>query len=281
MHLDLLGTRFRVRTNAASLSEPLAHVLADVVGPDGPVPGRRLLSVVHDVDDDGWWRVYQDCHLEAEHDHPAAALDSLVSVANRAAIEETRRFAAHAGVVELAGVALAVPGASGAGKSTLTAALVMAGAGYVSDEALAIDYDDGLVRGYPKPIALGPESRRVLDLRPPGLWTGADGEGTDSLFTAVDLGGVARTEPMVLAVVVVPRRRPGPPELADGAPGQAVSSLLSMSFNHFRRPADAFGLAVQQARRVRWCTLDYDDAVAAAEVVVERFGAAGAWGDPR
>src|SRR5512136_1043844 len=62
--------------------------------------------------------------------------------------------AVHAGVVASAGAVVAFPGESGAGKSTITAACLVAGFDYVSDEALCIDVADGRVVAYPKPIAL-------------------------------------------------------------------------------------------------------------------------------
>ena len=60
----------------------------------------------------------------------------------------------HAGCVEVDGQAVLLPGRSFSGKSTLTAALVAAGAGYLSDEYAIFDRRSGLVRPFPRPIHL-------------------------------------------------------------------------------------------------------------------------------
>jgi hypothetical protein len=59
----------------------------------------------------------------------------------------------HAGVVTWRGRALVLPGRSRSGKSELVAALLRAGAGYLSDEFAVFD-GDGLVHPYARPLAL-------------------------------------------------------------------------------------------------------------------------------
>jgi hypothetical protein len=63
------------------------------------------------------------------------------------------RLFVHAGVVVLGGRAVLLPGRSGAGKSTLVAALVEAGAEYLSDEFALIDANGG-IHPYARPIRL-------------------------------------------------------------------------------------------------------------------------------
>jgi hypothetical protein len=62
----------------------------------------------------------------------------------------------HAGAVEINGQAIAVVGPSGIGKSYLTIQMVLAGAGFVTDDVLAVDPDPvrGL-RAYPGPRRAG------------------------------------------------------------------------------------------------------------------------------
>jgi len=73
-----------------------------------------------------------------------------------------RRVFVHAGAVEWKGRAILLPGKSLAGKSTLTAALVRAGARYLSDEFAVLD-GAGNVHAWPKPISMRetPTSKQV------------------------------------------------------------------------------------------------------------------------
>jgi hypothetical protein len=69
----------------------------------------------------------------------------------------------HAGVVGVGGRAVILPGASRAGKSTLVAALLRAGATYLSDE-YAVVRSDGRVEPFARPLVLrNQEGERVVD----------------------------------------------------------------------------------------------------------------------
>ena len=74
----------------------------------------------------------------------------------------------HAGVVEVGGQAVVVPGRTLSGKSSLVRALVVAGADYYSDEYAVVDRD-GLVHPYRKPL-----SERVPGQNRPRLYTPDD-----------------------------------------------------------------------------------------------------------
>jgi hypothetical protein len=108
----------------------------------------------------------------------------------------------HAGGVELGGTAFLLPAPSGSGKSTLVAGLVERGAGYLSDELIALEADGSLAHPYPKPIAIKPGSFEVLGhLRPEFL----DGFATEEWYLgpeSVRPGAVGRS--CVPAVCVVP-----------------------------------------------------------------------------
>jgi hypothetical protein len=86
----------------------------------------------------------------------------------------------HAGAVAWAGRALVLPGASGCGKSELVAALVRAGATYLSDEFAVLD-GAGRVHPYARAIAL----------RQPGV--------TRAWTPAPALGGAVGVEPVAPA----------------------------------------------------------------------------------
>jgi hypothetical protein len=83
-------------------------------------------------------------------EHLLAVLESRLhaSVAARA----PRHLFLHAGVVGWQDQAIVLPGASGSGKSTLVAALVDAGASYLSDEFAVID-QAGAVHPFPRRLA--------------------------------------------------------------------------------------------------------------------------------
>lgn len=70
----------------------------------------------------------------------------------------------HAGTVRTPdGRVIVLTGPPSAGKSTLTAALVAAGCDYLGDESIGVDLD-GKVHGYPKPLTLRPDTRRILGI---------------------------------------------------------------------------------------------------------------------
>jgi hypothetical protein len=75
----------------------------------------------------------------------------------------------HAAAAVVEGTAIVLPGAPEAGKTTLVAGLVQAGAGYLTDEAAAIDPSTLDLIPYPKPLSLDRGSWELLpDLAPSG-----------------------------------------------------------------------------------------------------------------
>ncbi|MFZ9015668.1 MAG: hypothetical protein ACO23O_01590 [Ilumatobacteraceae bacterium] len=79
------------------------------------------------------------------------------------ALHATDSIFIHAGAVAIGGTAILLPGRSHVGKSTLVAALVRAGADYLSDEYARIA-PDGSVLPYARPIHLRtPAGRRTID----------------------------------------------------------------------------------------------------------------------
>jgi hypothetical protein len=64
----------------------------------------------------------------------------------------------HASAVSLHGDAALFAADRDSGKSTLAAGLVRAGLSYVSDEAVAFEWETGCIQPYPKPISLDPGS---------------------------------------------------------------------------------------------------------------------------
>ncbi len=120
-------------------------------------------------------------HVQAEM---LAAFTEHVQL-NIAAMAKTRTFI-HAGAVGWQGQAVIIPASTMQGKSTLVAALVKAGAEYLSDEFAVLD-DAGLVHPYPRPISL-----RCHDLT-----------GSKTLVTAAELGGRIAPKPLPLGLVLL------------------------------------------------------------------------------
>lgn len=132
-----------------------------------------------------------------------------------------RRIFVHAGVVGWNGRAILVPGRSGSGKSSLVRALVEAGASYYSDEFAVLDAR-GRVHPYPIPLAIRP---------------GPD-EAARTRYRVEEIGGVAGTRPLPVALIVITRWLEGsqfrPRPLS---PGRAVLELLANTLPARRRPA--------------------------------------------
>lgn len=97
------------------------------------------------------------------------ALDALVALVNQRVVSARKDVLSfHAAAVSVDDAAILAPAASGSGKSTLCAALLGAGADYLSDESVGVGPDGDLL-GYPKPLGFKAGSRKYfsdLDLGP-------------------------------------------------------------------------------------------------------------------
>ncbi|MGZ9118386.1 MAG: hypothetical protein ACXW6A_05935 [Gemmatirosa sp.] len=145
--------------------------------------------------------------IVATHDarHAAALLASDLEF--RVALHARDRLFVHAAAVAWQGRAILVPGRSFSGKSTLAAALLRAGATYLSDE-WAVLGDDGRVAAYP----------RALQLR--------DGEGIPlPAVSAQRLGARVATERVPVGLVVRTTYRPN----AAWQPGRMRSGQMALA----------------------------------------------------
>jgi hypothetical protein len=155
MSLQLPGERASARVRALLP----AHV---AVGESAPAD-ERAVDVAYE------WTCFRgatgsDLHQIVAREHGAAddvialtgdEADAAARLANdlefRSAVHARGRLFVHAAAAEWRGRAVLVPGRSFSGKSTLAAALLRAGAAYLSDEWAVLD-QDGLVHPYPIPI---------------------------------------------------------------------------------------------------------------------------------
>ena len=208
------GTAYRAGLYAFTVE---SHVL----DPDDVIP--RLMSVfgtaVGPASDDARYVIAgdpdrADTYRLIAHDEPIDEVTALGTIVDWVIADVTRRGVAsldggpalHAGAVALDEAGVILAGASGAGKSTLTAALVTAGAAYLSDEVAVIDPAARTVAPFPRPLVLDPESIVAIDglqeRLPPA------GEGFRLMryhVTPQDLGSTIATGPVPLALVVAPR----------------------------------------------------------------------------
>jgi hypothetical protein len=197
-----------------------------------------------------------DAFVEANS--PADALVELT----RLAIAHSPLLCIHAGVVSTPAGLIVVPGPSGLGKTTLVAALVRAGFGYVSDEALAIDRSTGRAAAFPRPLSM------TADVWPPNAGE-PPAAGAESLVAPSVLGAVDSTGGRVSDILLA--RRPGAPALNETRRGEAVVALLRHSFNHFADPAGSFRAVVGLVRRARVWQASYTEAPELAQRLVDQL----------
>jgi hypothetical protein len=116
--------------------------------------GSLTFRVSRNGEEVAWFEDLDDARFEVESD-----------LHFRVAVAAKDHLFVHAGVVEVDGRAIVVPGRTLSGKSSLVMALVATGARYYSDEYAVFD-SDGLVHPYRKPL-----SQRVPDQHRPRLHT--------------------------------------------------------------------------------------------------------------
>jgi len=188
--------------------------------------------------------LYRDCNYLAAHDDKEVMILRALAELNRAAVAATPHFAVHAGVVGSEDHVFVIAADSGGGKSTLTAAMLQQGLEYGSDEALCLD-DEALVVPYPKPISLDSWSWNALGLTPDDTFT------EEAPFTAGDLGAGLLGDRRAPTDLLIPSFTDGYPSLTSLPASAVVSSLLQLSFNHYRDGARAFHLSTSLARKMR------------------------------
>lgn len=244
LRLSVLGTRFVVSGGQEVLAEA-ARLLAPFGSSDG-LAGT-------------------DLHV-GRGMPPAQAVAELVAYLNATALSKVDSLAVHAGVVARDGRAVAFPAPSGAGKSTLVAACLRAGLAYVSDEALCLDWADGAVHPYPRPLSVSAWACTLLGI--PGPEPGM----LERFVTPDELSAKLATEPLSLAHLVLLDRQQGvSAELRPATRQEAAAALLERSFTHWKRPERAFELAHHLAGAAQPWRLTLGDPRAAAPLLAGLF----------
>lgn len=266
----LLGVVFRLASTSAAIGDILETLLSPFGSPSGPVPpARRLLVVDPCARHAGMCCVHRDGRSLLSSTQRGDVVSWLLAELNSSAIDGFDGFAVHAGVLGSGGGAIAFPASSGEGKTTLTAAGLLAGLDYVSDEALCVEFGSREVVAYPRPLAMSSWTRHHVGLDHVG---GHELSPDELVVTASELGASVAAPGLHLAHVVRLVRRPGPPALVRASRADAMAWLLGYSFNHYKRPADAFALCAALAGEARAWRLELSDPVEAGALVAARLG---------
>ena len=210
----LAGDRpVRVRCNDPVLAEVIAATCRSCRLGDGD----GALATVDVVEQDGRFAVRADHARLARADDPTTN-PALARHRCLTALLETARWPRrllgilHASAVEVDGRCVVFPGSRGSGKSTLAAALVAAGAGFVTDDYAPLEQASWRV--WPVPYAPGIKhgSWRPLLARHPGLAAQPVHELAGLRIRYLDLEP-ARLAPLdrglPVAALVFPRYKPG------------------------------------------------------------------------
>lgn len=230
------GARIGVRVNDASLLDCLQDRLppGSEIAASPIVDGLLSLAVTESksrTNNAPHYFLYQGPCRVAHTRSADEALHVLESgLHGQVAAEAREHLFVHAGVVAWNGQAIVIPGRSFSGKSSLVAALVEAGAEYLSDEYAVLD-EDGMVHPYAKPLSLRDEEGH-----PRGR------------FAVEALGGRAADGPLPVRMILSATYQAGArwrPRLL--SPGRALLTLLDNTVQVRKQPAMTLGILQKAA----------------------------------
>ncbi|NNF63658.1 MAG: hypothetical protein HKN07_05300 [Acidimicrobiia bacterium] len=262
---ELLDTPFRVASNDEAVG-PLLNELLGHFASRRAARSANTLVIRQPDERRPQFSLFRDCQTVYRGEERQGAVVALLAELNRRAIESFDTFAAHAAVIEIGGRAIAMPAESGHGKTTLTAAAVMSGFGYLSDEALCIDPQNQRVRPYSRPLLLSDHSRDLLGIESVVVRSAQEGAVVPS-----DLGRVV-TDELPLEHVVFPEYGHDAATLEPVGAGVVMAELLKMSFNNYKDPKGAFELIASVAGRVKGWRLTYGDPFEASALMAAELG---------
>jgi hypothetical protein len=258
-----IGTRLRLRSEHAEVAAVFGGLMETMETAPRPVPGRLDFALL--AEGDGLVLYRDGCVVERGSTAPFVL--RFLREANQAFVKGARSFAVHAAVIGAGRSVAAVVGASGIGKTTLTAACLLAGAAYGSDEALVLEADQG-VRSYPRPLLMSSWSLGALGLAPPPAFASTP----EAPLTAAGLGAPLLSDGARLTHVVIPTVAAGAdPAILPAAPTEAMAELIRHSFNHYLDPRRAFDLTAAVAGVVEVVRFRYSDPLTAGRRLVEHL----------
>jgi hypothetical protein len=216
----------------------IADIIRESLPPDSRPSSRRPVDRCYRILSDGdassgasgtRFSLYADSALLG-NDLSLSDLLGLFENDSRLFVAEVskERVILHAGVVGWRGKAIVLPGPSWSGKTTLVAALVAAGASYLSDEYAVLD-PRKRVHPYLKPLSIRQEGRQAR------------------ICTVEELGGQPSLEPLEVGLVLVTSYHPEetwrPTKLS---PAEGLLELAKNSVSIRRSP----GLVLQVLSKV-------------------------------
>lgn len=208
---------------SALLDGPLA--LLPTSTPDEPVD---VLYTIHPSENcDGVFEVYKNGFGFVVAGSAHVASEAILAGCNQAATTKpVKAIRIHGGVAAADGQAVVVCGESGTGKSTLTAALVMNGWQYLTDEVAVIHPSTHSITPYPKWIDLSTQSLGLLGL---GFNSGIGPHGLKHHVPPLRLGRVGE-HATVKAIVVLSHTADSDATPRTLTHGDAVAALLGNVF---------------------------------------------------
>ncbi|HUO48117.1 MAG TPA: hypothetical protein VMU09_04710 [Acidimicrobiales bacterium] len=260
---EALGYAFSLEeSDAPSCSEALAALGPLRVDRPGEVPTYAFRSASGDA-----VRVLRDGVVLEELDGTRQAVDWLLWHVNQAVAAAGDAFVLlHAAAVEIGGGAVLLPGASGAGKSTLCAALVLTGAGYLTDELTALAPDDVAVVPYPKSLAL--DGWSIAALAALGMEQPTTTAGASAHVPPEAIRPAATARPCPPSMIVFPHFEAGAgSDLVELSAADALVEVLSHSVNLAVHGGRALTLLAGVVERVPCWRLTYSDLGGATELV--------------
>ena len=219
--IEAYGVGLRIRSNRPELVTRMEGLLPPVWKRCDPYEDQYLFGMM--AEPDGSYSVFRGevCISTGQGlDLSLAVVEGVVR--GQVAEDAVGLIFVHSGAVAHEGRAIIFPGHSFSGKTTITAAMVRAGATYLSDEFAVLD-EQGNVHPFAKPLSIREHPERMqVD------------------HSVESLGGVAGDEALPLGLIVVTNFVPGatwdPVKLG---PADAALALLANTVPARTRPAES------------------------------------------
>lgn len=192
---------------------------------------------------------------------PRAIVNLLVwSINQELVTRSARHVLIHAGAVASKGSAVVLLGASGAGKSTLTTGLALAGYSYLTDEAVALSLEDGLIDRFPRCATLKRGSWSLFPELDPPAPVDTPSVGRDQFHVDLSLhgSGAGQHRPHPALVLRLHRETGAALEARPLSDGQALLAVLDHVMNGRRMTSSSLDMLHDTVRKADAYDVTYD-----------------------